>query len=241
MLIAYRRVSTCKQDLGIDAQDRAISQHSPIVAVYTEVESGRNSDRPQLKLALAHARRVKATLIVAKLDRLARNVKFLLTLLDGGVDFIFCDLPHVPPGPVGRFILTQMAAVAELEAGLIAGRTREALAVFKAQKRIPRSKVGTEGAEAYAGKLGSARPGAPQLTEEQRAMGRAVTAAKRRAATQEAYGFLIPLIHQRRAEGLSYRAIAREFDGVAPRSRPWDVTQILRLEASPSRRLLPQR
>ena len=71
-----------------------------------------------------------------KLDRLTRNVDLLRSLVASGVDLVFCDLPSVPPGPMGRFLLTQMAAVAELEAGLIGERTKNALAAAK--KRISR-------------------------------------------------------------------------------------------------------
>ncbi len=70
-------------------------------------------------------------MVIAKLDRLTRNTKFLLTLLDAGVDVVFCDLPQVPPGAMGRFFVTQMVAVAELEAGLTGERTRAALAQAK--------------------------------------------------------------------------------------------------------------
>jgi DNA invertase Pin-like site-specific DNA recombinase len=72
-------------------------------------------------------------LVVAKLDRLARNASFLMSLVDSGVDVVFCDLPELPEGPVGRFMVQQMAAVAELEAGLISQRTKAALAAAKAR------------------------------------------------------------------------------------------------------------
>ena len=81
-------------------------------------------------MALGACRKHKAKLIVGKLDRLARDTKFLLTLLDSGVEVLFCDLPHIP-GAMGRFVVTQMAAVAELEAGLISERTKAGLAVAK--------------------------------------------------------------------------------------------------------------
>ena len=72
---------------------------------------------------------------MAKLDRLSRNVVFLRSLIDSGVDVVFCDLPQVPPGAMGRFLLTQMASVAELEAGLVSERTKAALKVAKANGR----------------------------------------------------------------------------------------------------------
>ncbi|WP_157220613.1 recombinase family protein [Flavisphingomonas formosensis] len=137
--ISYARVSTARQGqsgLGLDAQREAVSRYLnggdwKLLAEYVEIESGRKSDRPQLAAALAHCRATKSTLIVAKLDRLARNAAFLLTLIDSGADVLFCDLPDLPAGPVGRFMLTQMAAVAELEAGLISQRTKAALAAAK--------------------------------------------------------------------------------------------------------------
>ena len=75
----------------------------------------------------------RATLVIAKLDRLTRDTKFLLTLLDSGADVLFCDLPQIPAGPMGRFMLTQMVSVAELEAGLTSSRTKAALAAAKAR------------------------------------------------------------------------------------------------------------
>jgi DNA invertase Pin-like site-specific DNA recombinase len=134
-------VSTDKQGrsgLGLEAQEAAITAFlRPVDRLlkqpYTEVESGRSTKRPKLAEALARCRKTGATLLVAKLDRLSRNVVFLRTLIDSGVDVVFCDLPHIPPGAMGRFLLTQMAAVAELEAGLVSERTKAALAAAKAR------------------------------------------------------------------------------------------------------------
>jgi len=139
--VGYIRVSTAEQGrsgLGLEAQQEVIQRFLKegdrlLVPTYVEVESGKRSDRPQLTKALNHARLTGATLLVAKLDRLARNTRFLLTIVDSGVDSIFCDLPNLPAGPVGRFMLTQMAAVAELEAGLISQRTKAALQAAKAR------------------------------------------------------------------------------------------------------------
>jgi DNA invertase Pin-like site-specific DNA recombinase len=125
--ISYLRVSTDKQGrsgLGIDAQRQAVASYLDggrwtFTAEYVETESGRRSDRPKLAAALSHAKAIGAKLVFAKLDRLTRNVDLLRSLVISGVDLVFCDLPSVPPGPMGRFLLTQMAAVAELEAGLI--------------------------------------------------------------------------------------------------------------------------
>jgi DNA invertase Pin-like site-specific DNA recombinase len=104
-----------------------------LVSEYVETESGRKSDRPKLAAALSHAKAIGAKLVFAKLDRLTRNVDLLRSLVASDVDLVFCDLPSVPPGPMGKFLLTQMAAVAELEAGLIGERTKKALAAAKAR------------------------------------------------------------------------------------------------------------
>lgn len=137
--IAYYRVSTDKQGrsgLGLEAQRTAVQAilgpGDHLVAEYVEVESGRRCDRPELAKALQHAKVNKAALVVAKVDRLARNVHFLETILSGDVDVRFADLLQLN-GPTGRFILQQMAAVAQLEAGLISERTKAALAAAKAR------------------------------------------------------------------------------------------------------------
>lgn len=134
--IAYYRVSTSKQGatgLGIDAQRASVATYLsglPLIAEFTEVESGRRNDRPALEKALAAARLWQAPLVVAKVDRLTRSVSFLSRLLEAGVDVRFADLPALE-GPTGRFMLQQMAAVAELEAGLISARTKAALTAAK--------------------------------------------------------------------------------------------------------------
>ena len=121
----------------MDAQRAAVAARLnggpwQLVGKFTEVESGKQSKRPQLVAALAACKKQKAKLFVAKLDRLSRNTRFLLTLIESGVEVLFADLPDVT-GAMGKFILTQMAAVAELEAGLIGERTKAALAAAKAR------------------------------------------------------------------------------------------------------------
>ena len=98
-----------------------------VIAEFREVESGRKSDRPVLRQALAYAKAKRATLLIAKLDRLARNVAFIANLMEAGVEFRACDLPEA-----SRFILHVMAAVAEQEARAISDRTR---AAFRRQRR----------------------------------------------------------------------------------------------------------
>src|SRR5689334_8233510 len=100
-LIAYLRVSTERQGvsgLGLDGQRTAIADFAGrtggvVIACYVEVESGKRADRPELARALAHARRAKAMLVVAKLDRLARNLAFLARLMDAGTEFVAVDNP----------------------------------------------------------------------------------------------------------------------------------------------------
>ena len=137
-LVAYYRVSTDRQGrsgLGLDAQRASVFKYrddtdSVLVGEFTEVESGKRSDRLELGRAIAQAKALGATLVFAKLDRLSRNAHFLLGLVESGAELVFCDLPNVS-GPIGKFMLTQMAAVAELEAGLIGQRTRDALKAAK--------------------------------------------------------------------------------------------------------------
>lgn len=134
--VAYLRVSTAKQGasgLGLEAQRAAVQafarqQGGEIAAEYVEVESGRKADRPQLAAAIAKARKVKATLLIARLDRLARNVAFIAGLMETGVDFRACDMPTAD-----RFMLHIFAAMAEEEARKIGERTRVALAAAKAR------------------------------------------------------------------------------------------------------------
>jgi DNA invertase Pin-like site-specific DNA recombinase len=142
-VVAYYRVSTALQGrsgLGIDAQRAAVGDYvaaagGMLIGEFEEVESGKRNDRPQLAAALAICRQRKAALVVAKIDRLARNTAFLLSVAEGAGEagVVFCDLPLLPPGPLGKFFLTLMAAVAELEAGLISQRTKAALAAAKAR------------------------------------------------------------------------------------------------------------
>ena len=134
--VAYYRVSTDRQGmsgLGLDAQRAAVARHigqAELVAEFTEVESGRKNDREQLAHALSLAKRTKAILVIAKLDRLARNVHFISGLLESNVPFVCADMPEAD-----RTFLQMMAVFAELEARKISERTKAALAQIKAQGR----------------------------------------------------------------------------------------------------------
>lgn len=130
--VAYLRVSTQKQGysgLGIEAQREIIQKYlhdkNPI-AEYVEIESGRKTDRPKLKEALMLCRKTEAVLIVAKLDRLARNVSFLSNLLENDVEIVFCDFPQA-----NKMMLHILSAISQYEAELIAARTRSALQAKK--------------------------------------------------------------------------------------------------------------
>lgn len=132
--VAYLRVSTQRQGssgLGLQAQQEIIRKYlngnSPI-AEFIEVESGRKSDRPKLHEALELCKKEKATLIVAKMDRLSRNVAFTSQLLDSDIEIVFCDFPKA-----NRLVLTIISAISEYEAGLIRQRTKAALQVKKEQ------------------------------------------------------------------------------------------------------------
>ena len=126
--IVYYRVSTQRQGqsgLGIEAQKHACA-HYDIVAEYTEVESGKKSNRPELAKALAHAKEIGATLLIAKLDRLSRNVHFITGLLEAGVPITCADMPEAD-----RTFLQMAAVFAEWEGRRISKRTKAALAAAK--------------------------------------------------------------------------------------------------------------
>src|SRR5437763_15286791 len=180
-IIGYLRVSTKGQGesgLGLDAQRAAVESYAKqigatLTATYTEVESGKLADRPELAKALAHARRSKGTLVVAKLDRLARNVAFLSALMDTKVPFVACDNPHA-----NRLTVHILAAVAEAEAAAISQRTKAALTAYKAR----------------GGKLGGELPQCRNLTEEARLKGTRRAAEAKSRAADEAYVDLLPIL-----------------------------------------------
>jgi DNA invertase Pin-like site-specific DNA recombinase len=216
--IAYYRVSTGKQGksgLGIEAQRQAVANYLNggnwrIIGEYTEVESGKRSDRPELDKALAAARRHRVPLVVAKVDRLTRSVAFLSRLLEAGVDVRFADLPLIE-GATGKFLLQQMAAVAELEAGMISARTKAALAAAK------RRGV----------KLGGDR--GARLTAKARAAGRAAIQQRAQARADD----LAETVKELQAAGCdSLRAIATGLEerGIpAARGGAWSAVQVARL------------
>lgn len=134
--VAYYRVSTDKQGksgLGLEAQRVAVEDflnggNWELVEEFTEVESGSRNDRPELERAMAACRKHKATLVIAKLDRLARNVAFVANLMESGVEFVAVDMPQA-----NKLTVHILAAVAEHEREMISQRTRDALAAAKAR------------------------------------------------------------------------------------------------------------
>jgi DNA invertase Pin-like site-specific DNA recombinase len=220
--VSYLRVSTDKQGrsgLGLEAQREAVARYLnggnwSLEAEYVETESGKRRDRPKLTAALRRAKAIGATVVFAKLDRLTRDVDLLRSLVASGVDLVFCDLPHVPPGAMGRFLLTQMASVAELEAGLISERTKAALAAAKARGV----------------KLGNPN-GARALRCKQTGNKEAVAAIKLRA--QEHASNLSGILDDIRAQGVtSVRKVADELNRrgiLAPRGGEWRPTTVVRL------------
>lgn len=203
--ITYLRVSTQKQGvsgLGLEAQRAAVvdfvSSSDEVIAEYVEVESGKRNDRPRLQEALDHARREDAVLLIAKLDRLARNVAFIANLLEAGVEISAVDLPQA-----NRFVLHIMAAVGEQEAKAISERTKAAL----------------KAARARGVKLGWANP----ARKDRQA---AVQASVERRLVQ-ADEFALrhgPRLSERRMSGLTFRQIADEFNRQRispPRGEQW--------------------
>jgi DNA invertase Pin-like site-specific DNA recombinase len=134
--ISYLRVSTDKQGErghGLNAQRKAVADFLnggqwELLSEFVEIESGKRGDRPQLAAALATCKKQRARLVIAKLDRLSRNVAFIATLMDGKVDFVCCDFPTA-----NRLTLHILAAVAEHEREMIAKRTKDGLAAAKAK------------------------------------------------------------------------------------------------------------
>jgi DNA invertase Pin-like site-specific DNA recombinase len=135
--VSYYRVSTTKQGasgLGLDAQRASVIAHvkgEPILAEFVEVESGRKDDRPKLVEAMSYAKKHKAVLCIAKLDRLARDVHFISGLMKSKVEFEACDMPQA-----NKFTVHVMAAMAEHEAEMISTRTKQALAAAKARGTV---------------------------------------------------------------------------------------------------------
>jgi DNA invertase Pin-like site-specific DNA recombinase len=217
--IAYYRVSTAKQGasgLGLEAQQEAVRTYLnggkwQLIAELTEVESGKNADRPKLLEALRLCRTRKAMLVIAKLDRLARNVSFISNLMDAGVEFTAVDFPQA-----NRLTVHILAAVAEHEAAMISARTKAALQAAKARG----VKLGGD----RAGILASLGP-----------KGRAASAEVRRAKAQKRASDILPVIEAAKAAGaISLREVAgylNQRGETAPRGGEWTAVQVSRVIA----------
>ena len=217
--LAYIRVSTLKQGasgLGLEAQREAVvefcrEQSLELVAEYQEIESGRHNARPVLAKALAHAKRSKAILVIARLDRLARNVFFISGLMESGAEFRAVDIPEA-----NRLLLHIMSAVAEAEASAISSRTKAALRAAKDR--------GT--------RLGAANVRSRNLTESARRTGAAAAGAAVRAKAVEFYSEVMPVVIGLKAEHRSLREIASELTAKGFPTRggsAWNHVQVKRL------------
>jgi DNA invertase Pin-like site-specific DNA recombinase len=247
-LIGLIRVSTQKQGesgLGLDAQGADIEAYRKrvggrLIRTYTEIESGKYDeidDRPQLRAAVAHARRSGATLVIGKLDRLVRSIPMLAYLKKSEVKFIACD-----NSSANEVMIDILVAIAANERRLISRRTKDALKAYKAGKRVSKriraiyadrnEEVPADVVEATAGKLGGELPQCRNLTEAARAKGLGRSAAARKAAAVSAFADLVPLMRQLRTEGLSLHAIAERLnaDGQSTRrQKTWSATQVKRV------------
>lgn len=209
--VAYYRVSTTQQGnsgLGLEAQKSAVVNHisnNELIKEFTEIESGKNIDRKALREAIDYSKKNSATLIIAKLDRLARSVYFISSLMESGVDFVACDMPYA-----NKFMIHIYAAIAENERELISQRTKAALAELK--------KKGVE--------LGSPE----NLTAQARKKG--LKKRKENAANNVnnlvAKNAIIPL----RNDGMSYEQIANKLNEMGLKTRrgnPFTRMQVYRL------------
>lgn len=213
--VSYLRVSTARQGvsgLGLEAQRTAVTSYLnggdwTLIQEVVEVESGKRNDRPALADALRLCRKHKAILVIAKLDRLARNVAFISNLMESGVEFVAVDMPQA-----NRFVVHILAAVAEHEAEAISKRTKAALAAAKAR--------GTQ--------LGGRRVSADRFAE--------IGAAARKVRTEKAdkrAAEIMPLIRSIQTSGAtSLRQIAaslNEQNVTTSRGGEWSAVQVQRV------------
>jgi DNA invertase Pin-like site-specific DNA recombinase len=210
--VVYYRVSTQKQGrsgLGLEAQREAVKSYLnggdwTIAAEFTEVESGKRSDRPEFAKALAACR---LTLVIAKLDRLARKVHFVSSLMESGVEFVAADNPHA-----NKLTIHILVAMAEHEAEMISARTKAVLAAAKKRGTV----------------LGGFRGKVPTAKH------RALSAAARQREAADRAADLAPVIAELKAAGAtSLRAIA---DGLNAQNIPtargqgeWSAVQVARV------------
>ena len=210
--VVYLRVSTKRQKvsgLGMAAQKSSVEAYAAqrkarIVAEYTETESGRKSSRPVLAAALAECRRTGATLVIAKLDRLARSVHFISGLMESGVPFVACDMPNASP-----LELHIHASFAEDEARRIRQRTREALGALRRRGVVLGNLATVEVASEAGHKVQS-----------------------KLAATYSAT--ILPTAAKLRKRGFSLQQVADHLTArglLTRRAKPWTPTAVMRLLA----------
>lgn len=212
--VAYLRVSTDKQGrsgLGLEAQQAAIDAFLRpgdhlIQPPFVEVESGKKDDRPQLEAAITLCRKTGATLLIAKLDRLARKLSFIANLLDSGVEFTAVDMPNA-----NRLTVHIMAAMAEHEREMISTRTKAAL----------------QAAKARGVKLGGDRGYRPTQAPD----ASLATMARQEKATKAAHG-VMPVVRVLQAQGVtSLNALAAKLNEMGvktPRGGNWTATAVKR-------------
>lgn len=214
--VAYYRVSTQRQGhsgLGLDAQRSAVAEHirrerGRLIESFEEIESGRKEDRPQLQAAILKAKLTRSVLVIAKLDRLARNYHFLRQLQLAGVEFVCCDMPKA-----NQLTIHILAAVAEHEAEMISSRTKAALAAAKAR--------------------GVALGGNNRAIGSQAAVG-AFKSAQVRSAKADMWAADMRLVidNIRSGSSATLRAIAEELNAreyQTARGRRWTATQVKRV------------
>lgn len=217
--VSYLRVSTVRQGasgLGLEAQRAAVAGFLnggrwTLVREIVEIESGKRNDRPALAEALSLCKRRRATLVIAKLDRLARNIHFITGLMESGVDFVAVDMPEANPT-----MIRMMAVFAQHEAEAISSRTKAALAAAKAR--------GT--------KLGGRRMSAEGFASIA-AEGRKVSATVRSAKAAITRADLLTVIAEIQGEGkTTLREIAAELNArgeKTPRGGEWSAIQVQRV------------
>jgi DNA invertase Pin-like site-specific DNA recombinase len=214
-VVSYIRVSTVRQGqsgLGLSAQRTAVdafcrANDYELLEEFKEVESGRKNDRPVLQTALAFAKEHGAILVIARLDRLARNVAFIANLMEVNVEFRACDLPFA-----NKFVLHVMSAVGQQQAEAISKTTKDALADAKRDGKL----------------LGASNPKCHSWTSDDRR--KAVETRRAKAATD--YANVLPHVRQMRQDGLSLAAIVQRLDegSFKPRkAKAWNAMTVSRL------------
>ena len=217
--VSYIRVSTAKQGasgLGMEAQKEAISRYLnggqwELLSEFVEVESGKKSDRPELTKALKHCQMTGATLVIAKLDRLSRDLHFISSLQKSGIEFTACDMPSA-----NKFTVHIFAALAEHEREMISQRTKAALAALKAR---------------------GVKLGKPEnLTRAAADKGAVNASAARTAKADDFAGQIGPMVQAYHAEGMSLNGIAAKLNAdsiltARGKSGSWTPTAVKNLLA----------